>query len=729
MSRTMLLVCPAALVACFAAGTSAITIQFDYSLDGPFPFFDTAEKKAVLEAAADVYEELIGDRLLAIEPSGDNWWRVHIPNPGTGGLSMQFDMSIPEDTVRIFVGGRDIRDDDLASVDVGKVYGDGSGLWESTVLERGQENARGIEASDVGSWGGAMSFDTTTPFGYPRNWLFGLDSEPGPDEHDFFSAVLHEIPKVLGIGTADSWDAQVDWDDFTFNGPEAVAQFGGPVPLDSSAPDNPTHWAVGTQSISLASGDTRIALNTRVLPVGTREELTELDVAALADLGWEIQWAGWNVLQPGDADQDGDFDRLDLVQVLQAARYLTGQPATWGDGDWNGGPGGYPGEPPAGDGLFDEQDIVAALQTGKYLSGPYAAGGNEVDAVAAVPEPTSVALLVFGLLALTVTRLIRRNELPIDHMKIPVASITAVVIVAAWARAGVLVPEGLQAGDTYHLFFVTEGTRDGTSSDIEHYNAFVQTEAEREGATTQNFGIEWYAIASTATVDARDNAPMEAPIYMLDEPWHGGDAFIGEPGEYFPCCPWPLNVTQFGVGIDDNEIAITGTSDTGHKAPGHALGDAEVAFTDLYACELGPCLWFVGIFTRPAEVPGHMFALSEKLTVPAPPPALQAGDANQDGVFNQYDIVQVLQAAKYLTGQARRGARATGMVPRVGVRAIRLRAMGALIKSISSRPWLSLVTVRRGASGFVLHTAQSERRQRRCSLFRSQQALRWLYLA
>lgn len=82
MSRMALLVCPAALMVCFATGTSAITIQFDYSLDGPLPLFDSPEKKAVLEAAADVYEQLIGDRLLAIEPSGDNWWRVHIPHPG-----------------------------------------------------------------------------------------------------------------------------------------------------------------------------------------------------------------------------------------------------------------------------------------------------------------------------------------------------------------------------------------------------------------------------------------------------------------------------------------------------------------------------------------------------------------------------------------------------------------------------------------------------------------------
>ena len=44
-------------------------------------------------------------------------------------------------------------------------------------------------------------------------------------------------------------------------------------------------------------------------------------------------------LQAGDSDQDLDFDQLDLVQVQIAAKYLTGQPATWGEGDWNGAPG------------------------------------------------------------------------------------------------------------------------------------------------------------------------------------------------------------------------------------------------------------------------------------------------------------------------------------------------------------------------------------------------------
>ena len=88
------------------------------------------------------------------------------------------------------------------------------------------------------------------------------------------------------------------------------------------------------------------------------------------------------LLQAGDADQDLDFDQLDLVQVQIGGKYLTGGAATWGQGDWNGAPGGTVGSPPAGDGLFDQRDIIAAQQAGVYLSGPYAAiqsGGKPSD--------------------------------------------------------------------------------------------------------------------------------------------------------------------------------------------------------------------------------------------------------------------------------------------------------------------------------------------------------------
>ena len=117
-------------------------------------------------------------------------------------------------------------------------------------------------------------------------------------------------------------------------------------------------------------------------------------------------------LQAGDANRDLEFNQLDLFQVLRAGKYLTGMPATWGEGDWNGAPGGTPDAPPAGDGLFDRVDIIAALEAGLWLTGPYAALAdgdprqhNPLDSpLLAVPEPASWMLITIGWLALLAAR-------------------------------------------------------------------------------------------------------------------------------------------------------------------------------------------------------------------------------------------------------------------------------------------------------------------------------------
>ena len=76
--------------------------------------------------------------------------------------------------------------------------------------------------------------------------------------------------------------------------------------------------------------------------------------AFFSNLGGDNQlWLNTQLIA-GDADRDGVFSQLDIVQVLQSAKYQTGQPATWAEGDFNR------------DGVFDQLDIVAALQTGEY---------------------------------------------------------------------------------------------------------------------------------------------------------------------------------------------------------------------------------------------------------------------------------------------------------------------------------------------------------------------------
>jgi len=70
----------------------------------------------------------------------------------------------------------------------------------------------------------------------------------------------------------------------------------------------------------------------------------------------------------GDSNEDGQFDQDDLGLLLPAGKYMTGQPATWAEGDWTG------------DGLFDQRDIVAALRSDSYVQGAVAVLSADSDA-------------------------------------------------------------------------------------------------------------------------------------------------------------------------------------------------------------------------------------------------------------------------------------------------------------------------------------------------------------
>ena len=80
----------------------------------------------------------------------------------------------------------------------------------------------------------------------------------------------------------------------------------------------------------------------------------------------------------GDANLDGEFDTGDFVEVFTAGKYETGQPALWGEGDWDG------------DQRFDSSDFVVAFTDGGYENGPY--GGE----VMAVPEPSAWILALLA---------------------------------------------------------------------------------------------------------------------------------------------------------------------------------------------------------------------------------------------------------------------------------------------------------------------------------------------
>ncbi len=83
----------------------------------------------------------------------------------------------------------------------------------------------------------------------------------------------------------------------------------------------------------------------------------------------------------GDSNMDGEFNSTDFVFVFTAGQYEDGVAgnSSWVTGDWNS------------DTEFDSSDFVRAFTRGGYELGPRAA-------VAAVPEPSSLVLLLVGLL-------------------------------------------------------------------------------------------------------------------------------------------------------------------------------------------------------------------------------------------------------------------------------------------------------------------------------------------
>lgn len=308
-----------ALLAWTSAAT-AVTVEIDFSTDtsdffgagNPQGETGAAQAKAALEAAADYYSGVLKDTFSAVDVpekfygslGGEaSWfWTRRFIHPVTGLNNAMLNDEVMENKYVVFVGARDLLGDDVGRAGAGGFVGghsSRSGLFtaaEETQLAQmdaafASATKRG-QASGFARWGGSASFDSLT------TWHFDHTTSPGAGTTDFYSVALHELGHVFGLGTSEEWDKLVIGTNFT--GAKVKSIFGNTdgAPLASgdaaNSPGDDGHWL---QSIAMSpvyeGAGTQTPLMVPVLqPAQTRRNLTNLDAAALADIGWEIDLPG-----------------------------------------------------------------------------------------------------------------------------------------------------------------------------------------------------------------------------------------------------------------------------------------------------------------------------------------------------------------------------------------------------------------------------------------------------
>jgi hypothetical protein len=237
---------------------NGFNIEFDYRFDTN-NWFD-AQKRAVLEEAANIWESIIQDDFKNI-PAGQ---LLHASDPSTGGLrEVRLDREI--DDVLVFA------------------FAQNFGATSNRLAEAGATSYPGDRntTSVFQPWLGELVLNSG------ESWYVNADSKnsvtvPG-SQVDMLSVAIHELGHVLGISSSlPAFKALIN-SKGEFTGQAAMAMNGGkPIPLDARG----SHIHDGFELEGL--GENALDPN---LAKGERKLLTSLDVALLDDIGYSVNYS------------------------------------------------------------------------------------------------------------------------------------------------------------------------------------------------------------------------------------------------------------------------------------------------------------------------------------------------------------------------------------------------------------------------------------------------------
>ena len=292
-----------------SACARAINVTLDYTYDttnffgsgNPSGAAAGAQAKSAVEAAAAFFSNMLKDTFSSNQTPPDfhssfgsgiaSWdWTQTFAHPATNSPINIENISISDDEYRVYVGARNLGS---ATLGVGGPGGyavssnnNGGSFSLAEIIQLNQitndffnsVQTRG-ETSGFSSWGGTLTFDSVG-----TAWNYNHTVAPSGGVNDFYAVAVHELAHSLGFGASDEWSSLAG--SANFSGPAAAAEYGSNPPL--SVPPR-AHWASGTMSTVFETIIVQEAAMDPELSLGTRKLFTDLDAAALVDIGWEIR--------------------------------------------------------------------------------------------------------------------------------------------------------------------------------------------------------------------------------------------------------------------------------------------------------------------------------------------------------------------------------------------------------------------------------------------------------
>ncbi|MEP2774524.1 MAG: PEP-CTERM sorting domain-containing protein [Luteolibacter sp.] len=294
----------------------AISITIDYS--NPSDSFFTAQAQATLAKAAadvsfaittslsalnqDVYTGSVGGSTATAD------WRLTYKNPYSATATVtQNTFSFAQDEVVVKVGSRSLSGSTLGQGGPG-----GGGASLSGGSASSESFAASVDAMELASNAGMLrggptlsgisgSFGPETyelSYGYSLSslvfnsdpstfWNFSYNDLPTTSQSDFYSVAVHELLHALGFGSAGTWTEKVSGTDWSGAAVNALLGTGTDV-VDAGG----AHVATGLQGFAIIDGvvtaTKQDAVMSPSITQGTRKYITDLDLAFLSDMGWEV---------------------------------------------------------------------------------------------------------------------------------------------------------------------------------------------------------------------------------------------------------------------------------------------------------------------------------------------------------------------------------------------------------------------------------------------------------